>query len=68
MGAAVALVATTAGSMGGSQVELRGHLSTKGLPEEPGESANKGGTVEREFLPEGARCRIELPLELGVKT
>lgn len=24
-----------------------------------------GGTVQREFLPEGARCRIELPLGLG---
>lgn len=27
-----------------------------------------GGTVEREFLPEGALCRIELPLEPGVET
>lgn len=31
-----------------AQVELRGWLATKGLPEEPTEAMNKGGTVEVE--------------------
>ncbi len=33
-----------------AQVELRGWLSTKGLPENMGEAVNKGGTVEIERL------------------